>query len=107
MLLCRVVLELDLKTEDGRELYLFNLTKHPDDAYITADAYIAQERFSVGTVFHVKQGDKVVLIETRSELQQGLYFYPGDPHHFGKLAEPPLLIQLEVRDVSKAGQPEV
>jgi hypothetical protein len=88
--------QLELRAEDGTQLVLFALWKHPNDGYIEADAYIAQKAQPAGTIYGVQRGGKVMQLKSEGSIHEGFHAYPGDPKHFGRLAEPVLFEQLGV-----------
>jgi hypothetical protein len=93
-----MIAEMELRAEDGSQLFLFALVPGAD--YFSADAYISQRAYPAGAKFTVVRGAKVVHIETQEAIREGAHFYPGDPQHFGRLAEPLLLKQVGVTDGS-------
>lgn len=85
---------IELRAEDGAQLYLFALV--PSPSYFSADAYMSQRAYPAGTKFTVARGAKLVHIETQEDIHEGFWASPGDPKHFGRLSEPLLLRQVEV-----------
>ncbi len=79
---------------------MFDVLTDVQSDYLSADAYIAERSYSSGPVFTITQGGKPLQIQTQVDLREGLYFHPGDPTHFGQLAEPVLFLLVEVTDGS-------
>lgn len=84
-----------LASPTGGQLFLFDVLTDAQSDYLSADAYIAERGYRSGTVFTIAEGGRPLKIQTRDDLHEGLHLHPGDPKHFGQLAEPALFLLVE------------
>ncbi len=84
-----------LVSPTGGQLFLFDVLTDAQSDYLSADAYIAERTYPQGTVFTITEGGKPLKIQAQDDLHEGLYLHPGDPKHFGQLAEAALFLLVE------------
>lgn len=92
--------KLILTSPSGEVFALFNLVKHPDDAYVEADTYIALTAYPSGTLFSLTQNGVTATFSIQQPVHAGLWAYPGNSDALSRLPERLLLVQESVTRIS-------
>ncbi len=90
-----MITKLKLEPLDGgSSFYIFDVQTSDSD-YLSAQTYLAQRSYAIGTQFILKTQRATYTYELREAVRAGIWAAPGDPKHFGQLNEPLLLLLID------------